>query len=339
MSLGPDSRLPLSHSPMPDAHVLVTGGTGFLGKHLLELLSASASFRLTAAVRRLPAPISDRVRIVPVDDIGPLTDWSQTLSAVNVVIHTAARVHVMKERAHDPLREFRQVNVKGTINLARQAAAAGVRRFIFISSIGVNGRETSLGTSFKPGDSPAPSGPYAISKREAEDALREIAAETGMEVVVIRPPLIYGPGAKGNFHRLLQWLDRGIPLPLGSVNNKRSMVALENVSDLIIRCMYHPSAPNRLFLAADGYDLATPEILRTVAKGLGKQPRLFSLPRSVLHAGAAAVGKRDLYSQLCCSLQIDISQTCEVLQWKPTIRAPEALYDAAQHFRHASRRR
>lgn len=190
-----------------------------------------------------------------------------------VVIHSAARVHVMDEQSADPLAEFRKMNVDGTLNLARQAAAAGVRRFIFISSIKVNGEGTVLGKPYTAMDTPSPQDPYGISKMEAEQGLRQIAQDTGMEVVIIRPVLVYGPGVKANFRSMVNWMNKGVPLPLGSIYNKRSMVALDNLVDLVVTCIDHPAAANQTFLESDGEDLSTTEMLRRIIGSLPGQSR------------------------------------------------------------------
>jgi nucleoside-diphosphate-sugar epimerase len=243
-------------------------------------------------------------------------------------MHCAARVHVMAESLADPLAEFRRVNVQGTLNLARQAAAAGVRRFVFVSSIGVNGAET-FQQSFTSEDSVAPHSPYAVSKYEAELGLQALAAETGMEVVIIRPPLVYGPGAPGNFGSLMRWLKRGVPLPLGAIHNQRSLVALDNLVDLIVLCLTHPAAANQTFLVSDGEDVSTSELLRRMGQALDRPARLLPVPQSWLKLAAAMVGKSDVAQRLCGSLQVDISKTRRLLVWTPPISLDEGLRRAA----------
>ena len=258
--------------------VLITGVNGFVGKTLGDEL-VTKGFNVNGAVRSVmsvdfPGAITKFV----IKDIDSKTDWQKALEGVDVVIHLAARVHVMKDTAIDALAEFRRVNVEGTLNLARQAVEAGVQRFIFISSIKVNGEGTILGQPYTAEDQPAPVDPYGISKREAEDALRQLASETGMEVVIIRPPLIYGPGVKANFQSMMRWLDKGIPLPLGAIHNQRSLVALDNLIDLIVTCIHHPAAANQIFIAGDGEDLSTTELLQRMAAALGKKAWLIPVP-------------------------------------------------------------
>lgn len=271
-------------------------------------------------------------------DLGPETDWWQPVSGVDVVIHTAARVHMMHEPAADLLAEYRRVNVQGTLNLARQAAAAKVRRFIFLSSIKVNGEETASGVPFKADDVPAPADGYGVSKREAEDGLRKLASETGMEIVVIRPPLVYGPGVKANFLSMMRWLSKGVPLPFGAVRNKRSLVALDNLVDLLVACINHPAAANQTFLVSDGEDLSTTELLSRTGAALGKPARLIPVPVSILTAAAFLAGKREIARRLCSSLQVDISKTRDLLGWVPPVSVDEALRATARHFLNESTR-
>ena len=232
----------------------------------------------------------------------------------------------MAERAHNPLVEFRRVNVDGTLNLGRQAAAAGVRRFVFVSSIKVNGEDTPSGRRFSNGDAPTPQDPYGISKMEAEQGLRQIAADTGMEVVIVRPPLVYGPGVKANFAALMRAVQRGIPLPLTSVtHNRRSFVALDNLVDLLITCIDHPAAANQTFLVSDGEDLSTADLLRRLGSAMEKPARLFPVPPSLLQLGANLLGKGDMAQRLLGNLQVDISHTRQTLGWTPPVSVDEGL--------------
>lgn len=231
----------------------------------------------------------------------------------------------MKDELADPLSEYRRVNVEGTLNLARQAAAAGIRRFIYISSIKVNGESTPLGKPFVSSTAPAPEDPYGLSKLEAERGLIELVARTGMEVVVIRPPLIYGPGVKGNFASMIKLVEKGLPLPLGAIHNKRSLVGIDNLVDLIIRCIDHPAAANQVFLAGDGEDISTTELLRGVGRAMGKPARLIPVPAGLLQFGATLLGRKAMAQRLLGSLQVDISKTRDLLDWKPPYTVEEGL--------------
>jgi nucleoside-diphosphate-sugar epimerase len=312
--------------------VLITGLNGFIGRALGAKL-VEKGFNVNGAVRSLtPVEIPDVITRYFIKDISSTTDWQKALEGVKVVIHLAARVHVMNDHAVDALVEYRKVNVEGTLNLARQAVDAGVQRFIFISSIKVNGEGTLLGHPYTAEDQPDPVDPYGISKREAEDALRQLVSDTGLEVVIIRPPLIYGPGVKANFLRMMRWLDKGMPLPLGAIHNKRSLLALDNLIDLIVTCIHHPGAANQIFLAGDGEDLSTSELMRRMSAALGKKAWLLPVPGFFLKWGAALLGKHEMAQRLCDSLQVDISKTCELLDWKPPVAVEESLRKTARYY-------
>lgn len=313
--------------------VLLTGATGFVGRGLLERMSALVNLELVAAVRGRPVPgLPEHVESLQIVGLEADTDWRKALDGVGAVIHSAARVHVMHDAASDPLAAFRKVNVEGTLKLARQAAEAGVRRFIFISSIKVNGEGTPVGAPYIADAQPAPADPYGISKKEAEQGLRALAAETGMEIVIIRPTLVYGPGVKANFLSMMRWLHKGVPLPFGAIHNRRSLVALDNLVDLIVTCIDHPAAANQTFLVSDGEDLSTSELLRRMGAALGKPARLLPVPSWVLETGAAMLGKKALSQRLCGSLQVDISKTRELLGWAPPVSVDAALRKTAKHF-------
>ncbi|AUG42334.1 NAD-dependent dehydratase [Pseudomonas chlororaphis] len=312
---------------MIGSHVLVTGATGFVGEAVVFRLLRDKVFNPVAAVRG-ETRLSGLCRVVPFDMDDQLV--LPSLSGIGVVVHCAARVHVMNEAAQDSLDKFRKINVEGTVRLARSAAESGVNRFIFVSSIKVNGEATLPGLSFKADDVPAPIDPYGISKREAEDALRQVSLETGMEVIIIRPPLVYGPGVRANFLSMMRWLERGVPLPLGAINNRRSLVAIGNLVDLINVCISHPEAAGNTFLVSDGEDLSTSQLLRRMADALGVKPRLLAIPSWGLNLGASLIGRRDLAWRLCGSLQVDISKTHDILGWLPVISVDEALRHTAE---------
>ena len=311
--------------------ILVTGATGFVGRALvLRLLAEDESRRVAVAVRRGGQQLPERVLPRVTGDLEPSTDWSVALGGVSAVVHCAARVHVMSDTAADPLAKFRRVNVQGTLNLARQAAAVGARRFVFVSSIKVNGEATQLGRPFTADDAPAPLDAYGVSKMEAEQGLRELSAQTGMEVVIIRPPLVYGSDVKANFAAMMRWLRSGIPLPLGSIHNQRSLVALDNLVDLIVTCLSHPAAANQTFLVSDGEDVSTTELLQRMGQAMNRQARLIPVPAGMLTQAAALMGKRDVAQRLCGSLQVDIQKTRQLLSWKPPLTLDQGLKKAAQ---------
>lgn len=310
--------------------ILVTGGTGFVGTAVLCKLAEDGTHPIRAAVRKSNAAVPGGVEKVIVEALTANTDWTAALATVNAVVHCAARVHIMDDTAQNPLDEFRRVNVHGTLALARQAAAAGVQRFIFISSIKVNGEMTELGAPFTADDVPLPIDPYGVSKLEAEQGLRELEAETGMEVVIIRPPLIYGPGVKANFSAMMRWLARGIPLPLGAIHNQRSLVALDNMVDLIVTCLRHPDAAGQTFLVSDGQDTSTTELLQRMAHAMGQRAHLIPVPAGMLKLGAKLIGKPDIAQRLCGSLQVDIQKTRRILGWTPPLTLDQGLQKAAK---------
>ncbi|MDD2162450.1 SDR family oxidoreductase [Pseudomonas sp. MIL19] len=312
--------------------ILLTGSTGFVGSAFLDSFQKISEYCLLSVVRTTRDLDSAQTESVVVGSINGSTDYSAAVTGVDIVVHAAARAHIMHDDLADPLAEYRKVNVDGTLNLARQAVAAGVRRFIFISSIKVNGEGTTANQPYKADDDSAPLDPYGVSKMEAEQGLRALAAKTGMEVVIIRPVLVYGPGVKANFLSMMSWLHKDVPLPFGAIHNRRSLVALDNLVDLIVTCIEHPAAANQTFLVSDGEDVSTTELLRRMGVALGKPARLLPVPSWVLEAGAAMLGKQALAQRLCGSLQVDISKTRELLNWTPPVSVDEALRKTAKHF-------
>ena len=307
--------------------VLLTGASGFIGRKLSsEIVSG---FNLKQVFRKEPdvRPVSDYVLC----DFESELDLSIILKDIDVVIHCAGRAHLLADDVKNPIDEFRKVNVDMTLRLAREAANVGVKRFIFLSSIGVNGRITK--TPFKEDDIPAPEQDYAISKLDAEKGLQDIALSSEMEVVIIRPPLVYGPNAPGNFGKLMNWMDKNIPLPFGAINNKRSFVGIDNLVDLILTCIDHPAAANEVFLVSDGEDLSTTELLNRVAGALGKKSRLLPVNQKLLEFCLGLIGKKDLAQRLCGSLQVDISKAKKLLNWTPPVSVDEGLRKTAEVFK------
>ena len=302
--------------------LFITGINGFIGQALTARLSETSHI-ISGSVR--PGSSYDGF---PMKDITHKKllideDWTQSLNGLDVVIHTAARAHIINEVVSNPLKEFQKINVASTLNLAQQAADAGVARFIFISSIGVNGNCNTV--PFVELDEPMPKEPYAISKYQAEKGLLDISRNTGMEITIIRPPLVYGPGVKANFKSMIQWMNKGVPLPLGAINNKRSFVALDNLVDFIILCTEHHQAANEIFLISDGEQVSTTELLKKVAKALGKKSLLVPVPIKIMILVAKLIGQSVMSDRLFESLQIDSSKARTLLGWKPVISMDEQL--------------
>ncbi len=262
---------------------------------------------------------------VTVGDLGPDTDWGRALHGIEAVVHAAARVHVMHDRAVDPLAECRRVNTEGTLALAHQAADAGVQRFVFVSSIKVNGERTHAGVPFRADDTPGPVDPYGVSKHEAERGLTVLAERTRMAVVIVRPVLVYGPEVKGNFRTMMRWIERGVPLPLAAASNRRSLIALDNLSDLLVRCVQHPAAAGQTFLASDGEDLATSELICRLAEAMGRSPRLFYVPPTIARMAGRLIGMGPEVGRLLDSLEVDIQHTRDTLDWTPPVSVDEGL--------------
>jgi nucleoside-diphosphate-sugar epimerase len=295
-------------------------------------MTQSGEYEVLGSVRRMDGAFRSAAKRVFPAIVAPGTDWRDAVKGVDVVVHAAAHVHVMKGHSAEEARHFRIVNVDGTMNLARQASMHGVKRFIFISTIKVNGEQTAMGKPFRAEDEPNPGDSYSTSKYEAEQGLFELQSGSDMEVVIIRPPLVYGPGVKANFLQMMRWVNRGVPLPLAAIHNRRSLVAIENLVDLILQCTRHPSAANAIFLVADRDPVSISELLRKIGVALGKPARLFSINPRLLNWLLALAGKRDLSDRLCGSLEVDFSRTSEVLGWFPVVSQEQALEATAQHF-------
>lgn len=312
--------------------LLVTGSSGFVGRHLIQQLQGRTDLQVRALVRRLPDVSASDVEYVVLPDFSAVSPEHPAVQGVDVVVHLASRVHVMNDTEVDPLAAFREVNVGHTLALARSAASAGARRFVFVSSVKVNGEQTAPGRPFRETDPSAPVDPYGISKMEAEEALKALALETGLEVVIVRPVLVYGPGVKANFESMMKWLVKRVPLPFGAIRNQRSLVALDNLVSLILTCTTHPAASNQTFLASDGDDVSTTELLRKLATALDAPARLIPVPQWVLACGATLLGKKALSQRLCGSLQVDITKAREVLGWHPPLTLEQGLEVTAQHY-------
>lgn len=308
--------------------IMVTGASGFVGRKLCTALDNVDGIEVIAAVRK---PQDIGVQEVVVADINSYTAWKGPLNRVDVVFHLAARVHVMHDDVEDPLAAFREVNLHTTVNLARQAAAAGVKRFVYVSSIKVNGEFTSV-KPFTETDTPNSQDPYGISKWEAEQALRKIGHETGMEIVIVRPPLVYGTGVKANFHSLLKLVSREFPLPLGSIHNRRSMVYVQNLVDALMLCATHPAAAGQTYLVSDGEDVSTPQLVRAIARAMRRPARVFPFPLSVMRFAAALLGKSPVVDRLTQSLEIDSSKIRNELGWQPPYSMQQGLQETADWF-------
>ncbi len=312
--------------------ILVTGANGFVGKRLLSQLG-SQKLAFVAATRH-GGLLSGGIESVGMGDINSQTDWSRHLVGMQCVIHLAGRAHITTGSSPSEIEAFRRVNLEATERLARQAASLGVKRLVYLSSVKVNGEFTRKGSPFNADDIPTPEDAYGTSKHQAEQGLRQIAAESGMEVVIIRPPLVYGSGVKANFESMMRWLSLGLPLPFASVTeNRRSLVALDNLVDLIVTCLHHPAAANQTFLVSDAEDLSTADLLRRLGVALGKPARLFHMPLSTIECTAGTLGKLGLYRRLCGSLQVDITKTTHLLGWSPPVSVDEGLRRAAAGFR------
>jgi nucleoside-diphosphate-sugar epimerase len=305
-------------------NILVTGASGLVGRNLCTELVRQKHL-VMAVVRAKNGKINSLLQTATISSIDANTDWSTALHNIDVVVHLAARVHVMNDLVADPLAEFRKVNVEGTLNLAMQATKAGVKRFIFISSVKVNGEHTEVGIPFTEAHAANPQDAYGQSKLEAELGLLLLAQQTGIEIVIIRPPLVYGPGVKANFSRVLRMVERGIPMPLGAIYNQRSFVYVGNLVSLILQCLNHRGAANQVFLVSDGHDLSTTELLRACALALGVKSWLLPISQRLIERAAALLGKRAVAQRLCGNLQVDISKARILLDWKPVVSVADGL--------------
>ncbi|AFI83937.1 epimerase [Methylophaga nitratireducenticrescens] len=318
--------------------IFVTGATGFVGKALVAQLVAEGH-EVIAAVRKHSAELPEEVEQIVVGDLSLLDEQNtiiNTLKNIDVVTHTAARVHIMQDNATDPLTEFRKLNVNATIELAGQAAKAGVKRFIFLSSIKVNGESTNNREAFTETDEPKPEDDYGQSKFEAEQALFELTKSSSMEVVIIRPPLVYGPGVKANFACMIKIIKKGLPLPFGSVSNQRSMLAIDNLVDFITLCMTPPAAANQVFLIADGKDISTTDLLKKIAKAYQRPPRLIPVPIAWMIFFAKLAGKQNITDRLFGNLQININKSNQLLGWQPVTSMEQQLNKMAELDRNST---
>ncbi|HMK14608.1 MAG TPA: SDR family oxidoreductase [Burkholderiales bacterium] len=316
---------------MPTA--LITGATGFIGQAACEQLLARG-WAVKGTVRSSSQNVAGLpAGVIPcsVDSLGPGTDWRAALSGIDVIVHLAARVHIMKEIAEDSLMEFRQVNTHATERLARMAVQTGVRRLVFLSTIKVNGENTG-NRAFTEEDMPNPQDDYALSKWEAEQALKRVASDTGLDVVILRAPMVYGPGVKGNFLRLLQAVQRGMPLPLASIHNRRSIIFLDNLVEAIIICMTHPQAKSKTYLVCDDEHMSTRELISRIARALGKSAKLWPFPAELLRFAAMLAGKSSEADKLLGSLLVDSSKIRSELSWKPSASLDRGLAETARWF-------
>ena len=312
-------------------NILVTGANGFVGRGLCRTLS-QRGFLVKGAIRQTAIAPAEAVQYVSVGDIGPDTDWTEALRGVDRVIHLAGRAHIRRDRASNPLAEYERTNTWGTMRLAQMAAAAQVKRFIFLSSVKVNGEETH-DQPFGETDRPAPLGAYAVSKWQAEEGLLHLYQGGSLPVVIIRPPLVYGPGVRANFLQLIRWVDAGLPLPLGRIKNRRSLVGLRNLLDFMIICLHNPAAAGEIFLVSDGEDLSTPDLMQRIGGFLGRPARLIPVPYRFLAIMARIMGKKDPLDKLCHSLQVNVEKARKVLHWQPPFSVDEELEQTIEWYK------
>ena len=305
--------------------ILITGATGFVGRALFENLKLKKKYLIHLTTRTNQEELFEGGKAFNIGEIDSSTNWNDALDGVDCIVHCAARAHTTEKKQTDLLNAYRRINVDGTRNLAKQAVAIGIKRFIFLSSIKVNGEETIATKSFKYNDISQPEDAYGITKWQAEQALLEISKQTGLEVVIIRPPLVYGEGAKGNFLHLLNLVYKQIPLPFANINNLRSFIGLDNLLDLIICCIQHPKAAGETFLVSDGEDVSTSDLIIKLSKFMDKSPRLFQVPQLIIQLIGRLVGKSSEIERLLGSLRIDNSYTREILGWSPALSLDESL--------------
>ncbi|MEY4509007.1 MAG: UDP-glucose 4-epimerase [Pseudomonadota bacterium] len=312
--------------------ILLTGASGFVGRVVLQR-ALEAGHQVTLAVRRPLAEPHPRARTVRVGEIDESTRWEEALEGVTTVIHAAGRAHIMGEAPALALPLFRRINRGGTERLAREAARLGVSRFVFVSSIKVNGDRTSVGRPFTESDPPCPGDPYAISKWEAEQVLQEIAAGTGLSAAVVRPPLVFGPGVRANFRSLMRWVERGLPLPLGALRNRRSLVGVQNLADLLLTCARHERAAGELFLAADQPAVSTSALVTMLSHAFDRPPVLLPVPETALRLAGRALGRSAAVARLCDSLEVDSSKASRLLDFAPALSLEQGLQAAVQGYR------
>jgi len=313
-------------------NILLTGGEGFVGRSLLQRLLLENTWNVCAVTRRKSPLFPPEVTVVKIDDLSGNVRWDEIIVDIDVVVHTAGRVHIMKDQHTDPLSEYRRVNVAGTLGLARHAAISGVKRFVFLSSIKVYGECSEKGAPFSENDNVNPIDPYSLSKYEAEAGLLALADEYDMEVVIIRPPLVYGPGVKANFLSLMKLLYYRIPLPLAKVNSLRSFVAIDNLVDFIVLCMTHRSAGNEIFLVSDGRDVSVPELMVILGEAMNKPARLFHFPVIGLKILALVLGQKKAMQRVLGTLQLDVQKAKKLLNWVPPVKLETSLKGAAGEF-------